>query len=128
MRLQIGDKLRVPVRLGVYHYGIYVGPCGPYGEDVVHNDKGGGVQLVGFRIFAAGQPVQVVSRARSWYEGWVIRDRALSLVGTRYDLLNFNCEHAANYAEAGVAFSPTLRGSAFLGLVGGLVWWASGKS
>ena|SRR5881296_1909099 len=40
--LQIGDKLRVPIALGVFHYGIYIGDDG----HVVHNDKGGGVRLV----------------------------------------------------------------------------------
>jgi hypothetical protein len=35
-----------------------------------------------------------------------IVQRALSLLGERYDLILFNCEDLANYAQTGVAYSP----------------------
>lgn len=119
MRLEIGDKLQASRGL-YYHYGIYVGHCGPYGEDVVHNDKDGGVRLVHWETFAAAQPVEVVWRAPSWYAGWMVRGRAVSLLGKQYDLLNFNCEHLANYAQSGAPASPQLAGIVVLSIVGAL--------
>ena len=46
-----------------------------------------------------------------------IADRALSLLGTRYHLLNFNCEHAANWAQTGRPESPQLKGAFAVGAI-----------
>jgi hypothetical protein len=125
MQYQIGDKLRRP-GFPTYHDGIYVGPSSLYGEDVVHGDKAAGVvRLVRLSEFAAGQRAEVVSRARSRQDGWAIRQRALSLIGRRYDLLNFNCEHLANYAQTGVPFSPLVGGAIAVGIVGLILLGAS---
>jgi hypothetical protein len=65
----------------------------------------------------------VVSRVNGgWFRQEQVVRRSLSLLGQQYDLLNFNCEHAAYYAATGIKRSPQL-GFAVLALaVFGLVW------
>lgn len=119
----VGATLRVQSSFGVSHYGIYVGPRGPNGEDVVHNAKWDEVQLVSLAEFADGRPVEVVGPApRTWWHGEQIAERALSLLGRRYELLGFNCEHATNFAVAGNAVSPTVTVAATVAAVLGA--WA----
>ncbi len=105
----IGDKLAT----GLLHQGIYVD-----GGQVVHNAKGRMVELVSLEEFAAGRGWWVVpySHPHSTRERRAIVARALSLVRTPYDMINFNCEHAANLAITGKAFSPTLQVLCLLGL------------
>jgi hypothetical protein len=68
--------------------------------------------------FSGGRPIRVLSRVRgSWIEQEQAVQRAMGLIGQRYDLLTFNCEHAAYYAQTGVARSPQL-GFAALCLLG----------
>lgn len=91
--------------------GVYVGPRGPLGADVVHSDKESGrVVLVHFATFAAGQTVVVQSAQRgSWFEQKAIASRALSLLGQEFDLLNLNCEHLVSFAQTGRPESPQLK-------------------
>jgi hypothetical protein len=107
----IGDKVRVVAMSGICsHYGIYIGAWGPFEYAVVHNAKGGGVEVCGWYDFADGQTVTIVSRvAGPPMARFAVRDRALGLVGLQYDLLAFNCEHAANFAQTGSAVSDTLQ-------------------
>lgn len=123
MMIEVGDKIRVHGELGFHHHGIYVGPRGPSGEDVVRNAKGGYVASVHFDDFADGREVEVAQRrAGSWEEQEAIVRRAFSLIGRQYDLINFNCEHFANYATAGVLRSETVTALFTLGLVGAALW------
>jgi len=103
--LQNGDMIEV---IGPFpfprHVGIYAD-----GRGVVHNRKSRCVQLTDMAGFSGRQPIRVISRVLgSWVEQEQVVQRALSLVGQRYNLLNFNCEHAANYAQTGVPRSPQL--------------------
>jgi len=119
-RLRVGDKFSVPahVGLGVRHYGIYVGPRGPTGEDVVHNRKGAGVEFDYFARVSGSLPVRIDRRAQPGTEELVVQ-RALSLLGTRYNLLDFNCEHFATIVQDGICESKQV--STGVGLtVGGL--------
>jgi len=109
MMIQTGDKLQRPGPLGTRHVGIYLGRDA-WGQDwVIHNDKGGYVKEDFLSTFAAGFPVSLAQRAAStWWEQQQIVARARSLLGQKFDLINFNCEHFANYAQTGVAHSPQL--------------------
>jgi hypothetical protein len=123
---EIGDKLLVASPWGVLHEGIYVGPQGYDGEDVVHNDKNGGVQLIHLETFAGGRPIEIVPpKVTSWHEREEIVSRALSSLGKPYRLLDFNCEHFANYAHIGRSFSPVVTGLLGMAVVVGVVWAAS---
>lgn len=123
MRPETGDKLKVIGVSGISHYGVYVGPRGFDGRDVVHNAKNGGVELVRLQEFAAGNQVVIVDPVKmSWQERWQIAGRAISLLGRKYDLINFNCEHLANFATTGRAVSPALQLVAVVGVIGFLFW------
>lgn len=100
-----GDKLGV----GVLHVGIYVGdPYGLGGEYVVDAANGENVRLVSLHDFAGGQVPRVLSRV-PWSKQQEVVERALSHLDEPYDPLFSNCEHVANDAQTGVAFSPTVR-------------------
>lgn len=109
MVIQTGDKIQRPGPLGTWHVGIYLGRDA-WGQDwVIHNDKGGYVKEDLLTTFAAGFQVQFVQRAATtWWEQEQIVARARSLLGKKFDLINFNCEHFANYAQTGKAHSPQL--------------------
>ncbi|HEX9223255.1 MAG TPA: lecithin retinol acyltransferase family protein [Candidatus Acidoferrales bacterium] len=110
MEFAIGDKIQRPGPLGTWHVGIYLGRDYLGCEGVIHNDKGGYMKEDLLSAFAAGFQVSVAQRAaRTWWEQQRIVARARSLLGQKFDLINFNCEHFANYAETGVAHSPQLR-------------------
>jgi hypothetical protein len=113
MLFLVGDIIERPGPFGKRHRGIFVG-FDEYGRAwVIHNDMGGIVCWVLFEHFAADLPVTIASRkARSPYEQRAIVSRAQSLLGWRYDLLNFNCDHLVTYAQDGVATSPQLQGLA----------------
>jgi hypothetical protein len=119
MSLQLGDKIHVRAALGTRHYGIYVGSMGGYLNGVVHNDKyRRRVVLVALEDFLAGREGVVESRV---YGGWraqvAVARRALDLCGREYDLINFNCEHAATLAQTGTARSSQVRTAVLFGLV-----------
>ena len=104
-------------RFGYTHVGIYVGRRRFDGCDVVHNDKGNAVILSSQADFAQGSRIQIWKKASgNGLEREAIANRALALLGRRFDLITFNCEHAANLAQNGRAESPQLVGAAFLAL------------
>lgn len=113
MLFLVGDIIERPGPFGKKHRGIFVG-FDEYGRAwVIHNDMGEIVCWVLFEHFAADLPVTIASRkARSPHEQRAIVSRAQSLLGWRYDLLNFNCDHLVTYAQDGVATSPQLQGLA----------------
>lgn len=109
----MGDMIERPGPFAKRHRGIFVGfdECGR--AWVIHNDMGGIVCWVLFEDFAAGLPVTLVSRkACNLYEQRAIVSRAQSLLGWKYDLLNFNCDHLVTYAQDGIPTSPQLKGFA----------------
>ena len=99
-----GDKCWVRTPSGKKHYGICTGfdaagdPCFAHNTSdfgVVHSDRKG---------FAGRRVIWIEQRARPGCEAMVAA-RADSLIGREYDLLRFNCEHAANLAAHGRAES-----------------------
>lgn len=111
MNFQVADIVERPGPAGTKHRAIIAGNDGFGRLMVIHNAKDSFVKYDLFEIFAAGFPVTFVSRvARNWYEQQQIVNRAKSLLGTRYDLLKFNCDHLVTYAQTGKASSPQLQG------------------
>ncbi len=120
---RLGDKMSVAGRLGVRHYGIYVGQIGGYLDAVVHNSKTEmKVVLEELSTFADGKEIKIEQHAPPDYEQVVV-ERALQLLGTKYDLIDFNCEHFVNLVQQGERRSDQLRNGAFLGgLALGVAW------
>ncbi len=121
-KLQVGDIIEVD-RFFYRHVGIYVGPRTFDGRVVAHNDKNGGVVLSTLAEFSGGQPIQLRKSAGNvnYFQRQETADRILSLLGQKFDLLTFNCEHAANWAQNGKSESPQLQGVFLLAaIVGGL--------
>ncbi|MDE2102160.1 MAG: lecithin retinol acyltransferase family protein [Patescibacteria group bacterium] len=106
--MEIGDVIRIN-RIGYQHVGVYVGPSWFDRCDVVHNRKNGGVELTTLAEFSSGRQVFIHQKAvGDGKERQQIAQRARQLVGKKYDLLTFNCEHAANLAQRGKAESPQI--------------------
>jgi hypothetical protein len=107
-----GDKLHTPKGM-LAHAGVYVGPIrlrdGTFIEHaVVHNSKARGcVVAEPFDVFCPTAVFTIAQRAAPGSEDLVVA-RALELEGKVYDLLAFNCEHAASLAQTGRAESPQL--------------------
>jgi len=124
----VGDMIEVD-RFVYRHVGRYVGPQTFDGRDVVHNDKNGGVVLSTLAEFSGGKPVKLRQAAPvNCFQRQEIANRALSLLGQKFDLLTFNCEHAATWAENGEAQSPQLQGALLLlGIFGLLALLSNSK-
>ena len=117
--LEVGDIIRID-RFGYKHVGVYVGSRWfSFGVgDVVHNRKGGGVELTSLAQFSDGCDVFIHQKATGdHFQRQLIAQRAMQLIGTKYDLLTFNCEHAANLAQQGSAKSPQIAEAAVLGFI-----------
>jgi hypothetical protein len=117
----VGDIIHIN-KFGYQHAGVYIGNQGFEPDCVVHNVKGHGVIMSSLADFSEGTEIFIRHKATgNHYDRLTIAQRALSLLGTKYDLLNFNCEHAAYYAHRGMAESPQIAGAAaFAVIVGGL--------
>jgi hypothetical protein len=82
--------------------------------------RAGGVVEETWSTFAAGQRVYVEDYP-SDLPPWVVVQRARSLVGVKYNLLNANCEHLAAYAHGGAPDSPQVAFVVAVSLVAGLL-------
>jgi hypothetical protein len=103
--LQNGDMVEVINPFSISrHLGIYAA-----GRGFVHNDPTCCVRLVDEATFTGGRKMRLLARVAGGpleQEQAVLR--ALSLIGQPYNLLKFNCEHLAYYAQTGVPRSPQL--------------------
>lgn len=112
-QIEPGDWVRVySSRFGVWHHGIVcslVVVPGGIGVEIVHNTKGGGVDVADWYEFADGSPVFLHRRPESIEQRAEIMARANSNIGKPYALFAQNCEHFASFAFTGQAESVTLK-------------------
>jgi hypothetical protein len=109
MTLEEGDKISTVGRFGTRHFGIFSG-CDGAGEGwVIHASKDR-MQVVEEPLptFTEGWGVKVEKRAEAGWSHYVVAS-ARELLGRPYDLVNFNCEHLASFAQDGTAESPQLK-------------------
>lgn len=111
-KLRVGDAIRIE-RFGYNHVGVYVGQRRGIEDAVVHNDKGIGVVLCTLSQFADGKVLHLHNASQgNEFEREQIAERALSLLGKKFDLITFNCEHLVNYAQNRNAESPQMQTAA----------------
>lgn len=123
--IQRGDKARVRGRLNVWHYLIVVGPVQGFGNVwmAAHNAKGDGVRLDPLTKFTSDPTFQIVQRLPE-AEQYCAAVRAVGLVGRKYDLLTFNCEHYANLVQGTEVKSDQVREAGFV-FAAGLLFGAA---
>jgi hypothetical protein len=118
MEFRVGDMLtrRIKGPINGRHYGIYLGEWGPYQDAVFHNSIGKGCRVVAFSEFAAGKPVWIAAPGGPTpQEHLEVLERVETLLGKMYRPIRLNCETAANYVQAGIAFSQSVvKAMAFL--------------
>ena len=108
--LRVGDELIVPGFPP--HKMAYVGPIGPYGEDVVNPAKGQAAQFVHFDLIPNREQLLVGERGpEDWHAQARVQARAREVVEKR--VLNRtlwpNCEHICSYIRTEKPESPQLK-------------------
>ena len=119
--LQIGDRLIREKGIVSKHHGIYVGVHDGI-PLVAENQVNNGVRYVQLINFLNGN-FNNVTRIERYSGSEYARDQIIprinKLLGTKYDLINFNCEHFAELIQNGVSKSNQVKtglGIALLGL------------
>lgn len=110
--LKPGDRIVTP-RSGwrlIQHHAIYWGMDSNGVHWIIENQDYVGVQLIELRKFL--QRIFEVKRIERFtgnnHERSAALERGERLIGRRYDLFNFNCEHFANYVQLGRSFSKQM--------------------
>jgi len=106
--LQPADRLIEPIfQTGLSkHHSIYLGGDAQGVEWIAENYKFKGVRLVkASDFFRSRKKMQVQSFQGNYLEREIAVSRALSLLGASYDLIDFNCEHYAEFVQTGKAAS-----------------------
>lgn len=107
--LKPGDRLVLPKsNLGlVQHHAIYIGNDAYGNRQYIENYIGKGVQRVDENyLFRDGYHLtRVEPFIGNAFQRRLAVNRAVALIGTQYDLVNFNCEHYANAVQYGKQFS-----------------------
>ena len=76
------------------HYGLYVG-----NGEVIDNHPDRGVGIVGLGEFLGSRQLERIARFKGNAHGRRnVVNKAFSMLGMRYHLTNFNCEHFVNVA------------------------------
>ncbi|MFN0292831.1 lecithin retinol acyltransferase family protein [Pedobacter helvus] len=101
--LMAGDSVVIPKsNVGlIEHYGVYIGTDKMRNHIFAENNVNTGVRLVTDKTFFKN--CNSVLAVKKLTGGNVERgkavQRALSLLGKPYELVNFNCEHYSNYVQ-----------------------------
>lgn len=125
--LQEADAIIAKKRgLGVFdHFIIYMGKrCGQH--LFIANDARGGVKWFTeqevISLVRDFEPVKVRSFKGNYYQRHQAIDRAKKEIGKSYSLVDFNCEHLANYVQYGVRESKQVQNwKAGLGIAAGVL-------
>lgn len=106
--LQPADRIKEPIfQTGLsQHHSIYLG-IDQYGQEwIAENHWRNGVRLVkADDYFKKGNRYTIVPFEGSYPERIAAVKRAFSVLGKRYDLIEYNCEHYASYVQTGTTES-----------------------
>lgn len=107
--LKPGDRLVLPKNeLGfIQHHAIYIGNDVYGNRQYIENRIGKGVQVVNESyLFRDGYHfTRVEPFTGSDFQRRAAINRAIKLIGTQYNLVNFNCEHYANAVQHNKPYS-----------------------
>lgn len=120
--LKPGDKVEVPKSNFnlVQHHVIILGQNFQGQDLIAENVAGLYVRIItAEEFFLANPKITRITRFNgSNFDRRVAIERALKKVGSPYDLINFNCEHFANYVQKGKATSDQVGwGFLILGII-----------
>lgn len=104
-KLKPGDRIVAPKSLAgiIQHHAIYLGQ-NHHGQDLIaENAYGKFAAVVDAKKFFTEYPqiTRVEEFKGNNLERRTAVERALKLLGKPYSLINFNCEHFANYVQHG---------------------------
>ena len=120
---QIAAGTVVAVRTAlVTHYGVYT----EWGTVITSSPALRTVAEISLTAFLNGKDLQIVGYPSTLSSHVVLR-RARRMLGRRYDLLQFNCEHLYRSAHGLNEESPQIRLAALI-VVAGLAWLALRKA
>ncbi len=119
--LKPADRILVPKSLAgiIQHHVIYLGSDHLGQHQIAENVVGYCVRVIGIDQFFAENP-SVTKIIRFEGDGSERRravERALKEVGKPYNLIDYNCEHFANYVQHGRRFSIQIGNAVLLLLV-----------
>lgn len=120
---QPGDVLvRNKSALGVVeHLGLFVG-----NGRVIDNHPSRGVSLISVESFLNGEPLlRIDSYQGSYHSRSLVIQKAYSMLGMKYHLTEFNCEHFVNIAIGAGRKSPQVAVAGRILVLGALVWGLS---
>lgn len=104
-KLKPGDRIVAPKSLAgiIQHHAVYLGKDHRGQDLIAENVYGKFVAVVDAKKFFAEYPqiTRVEAFKGNNVERRVAVERALNLLGKPYSLINFNCEHFANYVQHG---------------------------
>lgn len=119
-RLRLGDRLVRHKGVFSKHHGIYIGIHNGVAL-VAENQLGEGVQYISLSEFLLNEPSNLCRVERfkgTEYARQNIIPRINSLIGTQYDLINFNCEHFSELIQKGKAESKQVQNAFATGILG----------
>ena len=102
---KIGDILKRAKGPWSRHYMVYVGKINGI-ECIAENQQGVGVQYL--PLLNAQNQGKIIASEKftgTEYERLLVRSKIDELIGTNYDLVNFNCEHFARKVTTGKTHS-----------------------
>ena len=119
------DRLVLPksnLRL-IQHHVIYIGKDSQGKRQYIENAMGRGVQLISEAyLFRDGYQVTRIEPFNgTQYQRNIAVKAALQLIGTGYDLINFNCEHYANVVQHNFSHSEQVGTGLAFGLIALLI-------
>lgn len=102
---KVGDILKRAKGPWSRHYMVYVGKINGV-EHIAENQQGVGVQYLPLsNAQKQGKIIASEKFSGTEYERLLVRSKIDELLGTDYDLVNFNCEHFARKVTTGKAHS-----------------------
>lgn len=119
--LEPADRLILPKSKWriVQHHAIFVGWDKNGSRLFVENDINKGVQIITESyLHREGLPIVRIERFKgNMQQRSTAVKKALAMLGTPYDLFNFNCEHYANFIQHNQKFSSQVSNGIGLALI-----------